>query len=134
MSALVHAQKRCLLYNSTSPRILYCQCNKGDNMCQAWWELILAADTQSAIACCQFYLPATPPRGLSLPEFTKMRTNSAGLFLFFIRQFRCSEAMLNWEIRQMTTDKGPPVKRDFLSCYLHIQVKFTVKRNWTRRK
>lgn len=119
MSALVHAQKRSLLYDSASLCILYCWCNKGDNVCQAWGELILAADTQSAIACCQFYLPATPPGGLSLPEFTKTRTNSAGwlwVFLFvrfFIRQFRCLENRLSLERRQMTSDKGPPVKRDF---------------------
>lgn len=69
--------------SSTSLCVLYCCCNKGDNVCQAWGELILAAATLSATACCQFYLPTTPPRGMSLPEFTKNRTNRAACFLFY---------------------------------------------------
>jgi len=70
---------------------------------QDWWELILAADMQSAIACCQFYLPATPPGGLSLSEFIKTRTKSAVYGLFFHKAIQVLRKQD--ELREKTDDK-----------------------------
>lgn len=128
--AWVYTSKRSFLYDSASLCILYCRHNKGDNLWQAWWELILVAGTQSAIACCQFYLPATLPEAWVCQSSQKW--GQTVLFFvvlfFFISRFRYLENRLSWEGRQMTSEKGPPMKRDFcLPICAHV--KFAVKQN-----
>lgn len=118
--AWVYTSKRSFLYDSASLCILYCRHNKGDNLWQAWWELILVAGTQSAIACCQFYLPATLPEAWVCQSSQKWGQTVLFFVVFFFFHKPIQVLGKQVELGGKTDDmwKGITYEKRFLPSYL----------------
>lgn len=118
--AWVYTSKRSFLYDSASLCILYCRHNKGDNLWQAWWELILVAGTQSAIACCQFYLPATLPEAWVCQSSQKWGQTVLFFVVFFFFHKPIQVLGKQVELGGKTDDmwKGTTYEKRFLPSYL----------------